>query len=96
MSHRTGFDNFIGWVPQAKKDMLLGVQQARLTGQIVRVETARGVFTEFNISQTNVNQVLRELELSIAEDCNIPDTDPIKIACRKNQRAGITRPVFTL
>jgi hypothetical protein len=75
--------------------MLLAIQQARLTGQIVRVETARGVYTEFNISQTNVNQLLRELELSIAEDCTIPGNDPIKIACRKNQRAGITRAIFT-
>ena len=90
-----GFDNFIGWTMQQKIDMLLGIQQSRLTGQAVKVQTAHGVFTEFNIEQTNVTQTLRELEFSIANDPSYNPADPVQYACKNNQRAGITRPNFT-
>ena len=90
-----GFDNFIGWTMQRKIEMLLGIQTARLTGQAVRVQTAHGVYTEFNISQTDVTQTLRELEQSIANDPNYDPKDPVQYACKNNQRAGITRPNFT-
>jgi hypothetical protein len=83
-------DNFIGWSLPDKLKMLAGVQQSRLTGQVVRLQTAHGVFTEFNISQTNVTQVLRELEYSIANDANFDPTDPVQAACAANVRPGVT------
>jgi hypothetical protein len=89
------FDNFIGWTQQDKIAMLRGIQEAMLTGQEVRVQTAHGVLTEFNISQTNIEQMLRKLEESIANSPDYNPGDPIQLACRNNQRAGITRPNFT-
>jgi hypothetical protein len=89
-----GSDNFIGWDLGKKIAWLTGIQEARLTGQVVKLETARGVYTEFNINQTNVTQTLRELEQSIASDPDFDATNPVHLACAKNTRAGITRPNF--
>jgi hypothetical protein len=89
------FDNLIGWTQADKIAMLRGIQEAMLTGQAVRVETARGVYTEFNISQTNIEQILRKVEESIANSPDYNPKDPVQLACRNNQRAGITRPNFT-
>ena len=88
------FDNFIGWTQQQKLDMLRGIQEAMITGQVVRVQTAHGVFTEFNISQTNVEQMLRRLEESIANSPDFNPNDAVQAACRDNQRPGITRAKF--
>ena len=74
--------------------MLTGIQESRLTGQAVRIETARGVYTEFNVSQTDVTNTLRELELSIANDPSFNANDPVQLACAKNQRSGTTRANF--
>ena len=87
-------DNFIGWSLPDKVAYLLGVQQARLTGQVVRLQTAHGVFTEFNISQTNVTQTLREIEFSIANSPEPDANSPIHAtwaACKANSRDGVTR-----
>ena len=89
------FDNFIGWTQQEKIEMMRGIQNAMLTGQEIVVQTAHGVRTEFNISQTNVEQMLRKLEESIANSPDYDPGDPVQLACRNNQRAGITRPNFT-
>ncbi|MEN6533355.1 MAG: hypothetical protein ABFD89_06810 [Bryobacteraceae bacterium] len=87
-------DNFIGWALPDKVAMLLGIQQARLTGQVVRLQTAHGVYTEFNLAQTNVNQLLREVEYSIASEPE-PDADSpmhdIWAKCAANSRNGVTR-----
>lgn len=87
-------DNFIGWGLPDKVAMLRGVQEARLTGQVVRLQTAHGVFTEFSVSKTNVSQTLRELEFSIGSEPE-PDADsPMHViwaACRGNSRNGVTR-----
>ncbi len=91
---KAGFDNFIGWTQKDKIALLRGIQESRLTGQIIKLQTAHGVWTEFNISQTNVTQTLRELEFSIANDPSFDPTDPVQAACRESQRAGITRATF--
>ena len=83
-------DNFIGWSLPDKLQMLQGIQQARLTGQVVRLQTAHGVYTEFNISQTNVTQTLRELEYSIANDADFDPTDAVQAACAANIRPAVT------
>jgi hypothetical protein len=84
-------DNFIGWSLPDKVAMLLGVQQARLTGQVVRLQTAHGVYTEFNVSQTNVTQTLRELEESITNDPAFDPSNPVCAACAANIRPAVTR-----
>lgn len=75
--------------------MLRGLQEARLTGQPVRVKTSQGVETEFDPTQTNVTQVLRELEISIAGSPDYDSNDPVQLACAGNQRPAITRVNFT-
>lgn len=89
-----GFDNYIGWTMQDKINLLRGIQESRVTGQVVKLETSRGVSTEFNINQTNVTQILRELEWSIANDPGYDANDPVQLACANNQSAGITRANF--
>ena len=79
---------------EKKLAWLTGLQEARLTGQKTRVQTAHGVYTEYNINQTNVNQVLRELEDSIASDPLFNANDPVQLACAMNQRPGQTIPVY--
>lgn len=88
------FDNFIGWSMQAKKDMLLAVQQARLTGQVTRSRTDSGVETQFDPAKVNLSNLLREIEQSIANDANYDAADPVQLACKMNQRPGRTTPVF--
>lgn len=83
-------DNFIGWSLPDKVTMLLAVQQARLTGQVVKLQTAHGVYTEFNPRQTNVTQMLRELEYSIANDPGFDPGSPICVACAANIRHEVT------
>jgi hypothetical protein len=90
-----GLDNFIGWDMEKKLAWLTGLQEARLTGQKTRVQTAHGVYTEYNINQTNINQVLRELEDSIASDPSFNPNDPVQMACAMNQRPGQTIPIYT-
>jgi len=90
----SGFDNFIGWTMQKKLAWLTGLQESRLTGQKVKVQTAHGIYTEYQISQTNVTQTLRELEDSIANDPNFNPDDAVQAACALNQRPGQTIPIY--
>ena len=90
-------DNFIGWSIADKLAMLRGVQEARATGRVVRVSTARGVETQFDPKQVNVSQFLRELESSIYFDPNLAAADPdgsIAKALAGNFRPQQTKPVF--
>ncbi len=88
------FDNFIGYTQQDKISLLRGLQEARLTGQIVEVETARGMRTRFDPAVDNT-QSLRELEYSIAASPEYDANDPIQLACSLNTRPGITRVSYT-
>lgn len=87
-------DNFIGWSLNDKMALLRGVQESRLTGQIVRLQTAHGVFTEFDPTKVNNTQVLEELESSILNDPGADLNDPIVKAIAANRRPGTTRGVF--
>ncbi len=83
-------DNFIGWTVQDKLELLRGLQEARISGQITHIETARGFVTEFD-PQVNNTQILVELEYSIANGADYDANDPIQAACAANTRPGITR-----
>jgi hypothetical protein len=89
-----GADNFIGWPMIKKLAWLEGLQEARMTGQKTKVQTSPGVITEYNISQTDVTNSLRELEASIANDENFDPNDPTQAACAKNDRPSSTRINF--
>jgi hypothetical protein len=87
------YDNFIGWSQQEKLDLLRGLQQSRLTGQVVKVQTPAGI-TEFDPTKTDIDRLLREVESSIANSPDYNANDPTQAACKANRRPGITRAVF--
>ena len=93
----SGRDNFIGWTIDEKITFLRGIQEARLTGFVTRISTARGVETEFDPKQRSATLLLAELEYSIARDCSISQLDPsnaIRQACQQNLRSFQTHPIF--
>lgn len=78
-------DNYIGWTQQEKLRMLKAVQQARMTGQVVRSRTDNGVETEFDPQKTDLTRLLRELESSIANDPDYDAEDAVQAACAANK-----------
>lgn len=65
--------------------MLRAIQEARLTGQVTRVQTAPGVYTEFDPNKTDLTRILRELEMSIADSDDYDENDPVQLACYNNR-----------
>ena len=93
----SGRDNFISWSIDEKITFLRGIQEARLTGFVTRISTARGVESEFDPSQRSATQLLQELEYSIAIDRSVSQLDPngtTRQACQQNLRQFNTRPIF--
>ena len=93
----SGRDNFISWSIDEKITFLRGIQEARLTGFVTRISTARGVETDFDPKQRSATQLLQELEYSIAIDCSVSQLDPngtTRQACQQNLRQFNTRPIF--
>lgn len=86
-------DYFIGYTIADKLALLKGLSESIMTGQVVRVQTAHGVYTEFspNISNELTYQRLCD---SIVMDDAFDSTDPLQAACLKNQRASSTRVLF--
>lgn len=81
-------DNYIGW-SQAEKILLMrGLQEARNTGQVTRVQTSPGVFTEFNPVGMDMTKRLRDVESSIAYSLDYDEDDPVQLACYNNIRTG--------
>ena len=87
-------DYFIGYTQKDKLDLLRGITESMLTGQIVRVKTSRDVETQFNPLIDN-SLMYDRLCTSIANDPNFDANDPAQAACLGNQRPGITRGCFT-
>ena len=84
-------DNFIGWDLDEKMRMLRALQEARLTGRIKEAMTSHGVRTSYDISQTNITQLMRELECSIAIDPQLPADSPFRAGLLANTRTAMTR-----
>ena len=90
-------DNFIGWTIQDKMALYRGMQEAFLTGTLVRVSTARGVETQFDPKQPSAEEKMRKLEYSILNDPQLFTIDPtgaITNALTQNQRQFQTRANF--
>ena len=75
--------------------LLAGVEKARNTGQVTRVQTSHGVFTEFDAAAADLNLIHQQLCDSIARSRDFNWNDPIQCECRKNLRVMITSPRFT-
>jgi len=86
-------DYFIGYTQAQKIALLRGIQESRLTGQVVKVQTAPGVATEFDPDANN-NLIYQQLCDSIANSPDYDENDPIQVACAGNARSGVTRMVF--
>ncbi len=82
-------DNYIGWTQQEKILLMRGLQEARNTGQVTRVQTSPGVFTEFNPAKMDMTKLLRDLEYSIGYSPDYDSNDPIQAACRANRSAKV-------
>lgn len=91
----SGIDYFISYSQAQKLALLQGLTESILTGQVVKVQTAPGVFTEFDAQDTNNDLLYQRLCDSIANDCDFDASDPTQVKCRKNQRPGITRGNFS-
>lgn len=87
-------DYFIGYSLVAKIALLRGLQETMLTGQIIKVQTAPGVATEFDPVDINNELTYSRLCDSIANDADFDASDPLQAACAGNQRPGITRMIF--
>jgi len=87
-------DYFIGYSQAQKIDLLRGVQETLMTGQVVKVQTAPGVYTEFDPVDVNNEITYARLCDSIANSPDFDANDPVQVACRRNARPGITRPRF--
>ena len=86
-------DNFIGWSLPDKVAMLLSLQQARLTGRVKEANSAMRVGTAFEIKETNITQLLRELEYSISQEPEPDASAPVHstwAACAANVRPAVT------
>lgn len=83
-------DYFIGYSQAQKLALLQGISESIMTGQVVRVQTAPGVFTEFSPSVSNELTYQRLCD-SVANDPGFDANDPLQAACRDNARPGITR-----
>jgi len=81
-------DYFAGWTIARKSDMLTSLQEANLTGQVVKLQTAHGVYTEF--APTNISLQIDRLEYSIANDPLFDPDNPVCAACAANVRTGVT------
>lgn len=86
-------DYFIGYSQVDKIALLRGYTEQLSTGQVVRVQTAGGVYTEFSSGVDN-SLMYQRLCDSIANSPDYDATDPIQLACAGNQRVGITRGIF--
>ena len=87
-------DYFISYSIKEKLDLLRGLTESIMTGQIVRLKTSNAVETQFNPNIDN-SLVYQRLCDSIVNDDGFDSTDPIQAACLKNARPGITRPRFS-
>ena len=85
------FDNFLGWELTEKVRMLRALQEARLTGRISQAMTANNIGTRFDLSETSITMLLRELEQSIASDPDFDASDPFQAACASSIRPATTR-----
>ena len=88
---------FVGWSIDDKIRMLQGLQEAMLTGMVVRVSTARGVETQFDPREGTTALRLERLEYSIWLDATPSQLDPqgiIRAGCARNQRTLQSRPFF--
>jgi len=88
-------DYFIGYSQSDKVALLRGIQETLMTGQVVKVQTAHGVYTEFDPVDVNNELTYQRLCDSIANSPNFDATDPIQAACAGNARPGITRMDFS-
>ena len=93
----TARDNFIGWAIQEKMALYRGMQEAFVTGIVVRLSSARGVETQFDPKQPSAEEKMRKLEYSILNDPQLFSIDPagaITNALTQNQRQFQTRANF--
>lgn len=83
---------FLGdyWGRENLEALRLSLQQARLTGQVIRIKTGPGQETEFNPKETNLDLLLEQVQFAISELEDATD-DPADAA---PNRAGITRANF--
>lgn len=88
-------DNYVGWTIQEKLALLRGVQEARLTGQVVRCPKPGGGYTEFDVTKTDPTRILEELEFSIVNDEDFDADNPVHAACASNARPGVTRIIYS-
>lgn len=88
-------DYFIGYSQVDKIALLRGMQESLLTGQVIKVQTAAGVATEFDAADVNNELIYTRLCDSIANSPDYDATDPIQLACAGNARPGITRADFS-
>lgn len=86
-------DYFIGYSQADKIALLRGYQEALNTGQIVKVQTAPGVYTEFSPNVDN-SLMYQRLCDSIANSPDFDADDPVQAACRRNSRPSQTRARF--
>lgn len=86
-------DYFISYTQQQKLALLKGITETLLTGQVTRVQTSPGVFTEFNPNISNELTYQRLCD-SIASSPDYDENDPDQKAAAGNQKVGITRARF--
>jgi hypothetical protein len=87
-------DYFIGFSQEDKIALLRGLTESSLTGQVIKVQTANGVATEFDSKDVNTELTYQRLCDSIANSPDYDANDPIQVACAGNARPGITRMNF--
>jgi len=88
------YDYFLSFTQAEKLALLRGLEQAVMTGQVVKVRTGRDLETQFNPNIDN-SLTLQRLWSSIANSPDFNADDPVQAACLANQRPGITRAVYT-
>jgi hypothetical protein len=88
-------DYFIGWTQANKIALLVGIQNALLTGQVIAVSTGRGNYTKFDPKVDN-SLMYQRLTDSIANSKDFDPTDAIQLACRENRRQLSTRVAFNI
>jgi hypothetical protein len=89
-------DYYITYSQADKLALLAGVEKARNTGQVTRVQTSHGVFTDFDAGQADLSDVHQKLCYSIAVSKDFDPNDPVQCECRKNLRVGVTRTRYTM
>ena len=86
-------NKFIGWSRADLETWRRNIQEARLTGQIITLETQGGVRTQFDPNKVDLDELLNDIQFAISQ---LEDADPNNPADANpyDQRPGITRPRF--